>query len=103
MLGAEETNVGGQETNALVTGDPRLEANKQMVGDQGQCFTCGKILSNRWAAMRHFILVHSKNQIMKSDPCQECGKVFSNIQSLRDHLRRTHKVYASKSKYLPMN
>ena len=77
------------------------EMAKQMVGDQGQCFTCGKILSNRWAAMRHFILVHSKNQIMESDPCQECGKVFSNIQSLRDHLRRTHKVYASKSKYLP--
>ena len=35
MLGAEETNVGDQETNALVTGDPpRLEANKPMVGDQ---------------------------------------------------------------------
>ena len=34
MLGAQETNVGGQETNALVTGDPRLEANKPMVGDQ---------------------------------------------------------------------
>ena len=33
-LGAEENNVGGQETNALVTGDPRLEANKPMVGDQ---------------------------------------------------------------------
>ena len=75
------------------------EMAKQMVGDQGECFTCGKILSNRWAAMRHFNLVHSKNQIMESDPCQECGKVFSNIQSLRDHLRRTHKVYASKSKY----
>ena len=34
MLRAEEINVGGQETNALVTGDPRLEANKPMVGDQ---------------------------------------------------------------------
>ena len=31
---AEETNVAGQYTNALVAGDPRLEANKPMVGDQ---------------------------------------------------------------------
>ena len=34
MLGPEETNVGGQETIALVTGEPSLEAKKTMLGDQ---------------------------------------------------------------------
>ena len=78
------------------TGIDRIkEMAKNSVGSRGQCFTCGKVLNSRANAIRHFMLVHSKDQISSSHPCPKCGKVFSTPNSVKDHLRRTHKIYAS--------
>lgn len=78
------------------TGLDRIkEMAKNSVGSRGQCFTCGKVLNSRANAIRHFMLVHSKDQMSSEHPCPKCGKVFRTHNSARDHLRRTHKVYAS--------
>ena len=78
------------------TGIDRIkEMAKNSVGSQGQCFTCGKVLNSRANAIRHFMLVHSKDQMSSEHPCPKCGKVFRTHNSARDHLRRMHKIYAS--------
>ena len=98
MNGYFEITFAGTAKKAKLdeTGIDRIkEMAKNSVGSRGQCFTCGKVLNSRANAIRHFMLVHSKDQISSEHPCPKCGKVFKTHNSARDHLRRMHKIYAS--------
>jgi len=94
--GTDGTKGSPKKSKLEETGLDRIkEMAKNSVGSRGQCFTCGKVLNSRANAIRHFMLVHSKDQMSSEHPCPKCGKVFSTPNSVKDHLRRTHKVYAS--------
>jgi predicted transcriptional regulator len=50
------------------------------------------VLSNPAKAKRHVDMTHL-GHLDKSPPCMLCGKRFKNIETLKQHLRKTHNIF----------
>ena len=77
------------------TGGAGYEGVLRLRDGQGKCAACGKTFNSAYSTKRHYIHAHGSGKDAFVH-CGQCHAVVKNELCLKNHLRRVHRIYATK-------